>query len=108
MSRLLRPLITPTLEADGAILLRVDWLTIDAGNNVLKDESGRPVVAHHEECRIGPKRAGCGYVSEVGYLDAEAGLPAFFIDPAGLRHFVVKAERHDEVVMGGGVVMDKH
>jgi hypothetical protein len=96
----LRPKITPVLEEDGTICLKISWISTGPDNELAKDPiTGEPVVVFSESCRIGPERVGdVGYVSEVGvpdYAAAHAGLGAFFVDKAGMRHFRVLAERYD-------------
>jgi hypothetical protein len=97
MSNFLRPKITPTLDARGNLGVIVEWLSVDADQNIVKDETGRPLIAYREEVKQMPAAS---YVSHVGCAEAECSELTFFLDDKGRRHFVARAEFENMQVFG--------
>jgi hypothetical protein len=91
MPYLHRSLITPSLDAEGVLTIRIDLIQVDENCNVLKDEAGRPIVSFSETFRH-KLQTTTGYVSTIGFVEGVCELPAFLLDEQARRHFVVTAE----------------
>lgn len=78
---MLRAKITPAIEADGSILVRVEWID---------DETRETQRA--EEFRVKPDRIGCSFVSELVFSDEPHVSIPYFVDEEGRRHFRARAE----------------
>jgi hypothetical protein len=91
MPYLHRPLITPSLDADGVLTIRIDLIQVDENSNVLKDAAGQPIVAFSETFRH-KLQTKTGYVSQIGFVEGVCELPPFQLDEQARRHFVVLAE----------------
>lgn len=84
---MIRPKITPTLNNDGTIAVRVDWLEIAEGEQIRG-------VLFTEEFAFGhdAQAAGTGYVSRVAVDAADVRPGTFAVEEGGRRHFVCFAE----------------
>ena len=88
---MIRAKITPIFVADGVRIL-IQWVRIE---NELPGE-----VIAEEEFAIAASRSGSSYVSAVEVESAVKRKGTFWIDEAGLRHFIIVAEPGDMGVFG--------
>lgn len=103
----LRVKITPFQCDEDGLSIRLQWITTDESQNIIRDEAGHPIIAHVEEFRIAATKFGHGYVSEVGFESPGETFGAFFVDGDWARHFVVKADPGEIGMEGGGVLLSK-
>lgn len=82
---MLRARITPTVDAQGAACVKIEWVEIHEG--MIHG------VRHVEEFRVLPNRFGCSLISSVEVSEATVNEGrSLWVDENGKRHFRMKAE----------------
>lgn len=78
----LRAQITPTIDLDGFVKIKIDWV------RVVDSQVGEVIAS--EEFRISSTRVGCSYISRAAFNEGNFLPGTFWTDEQGKRHFIVQ------------------